>query len=122
MITMTELYLFTRLDGLRGLILAVAVVTAMIAALSCILNGIYLAENGKPLFSWNLIAIPIVSIFILSFACVLIPTTKEAAFIYIVPKIANSKFAQEIPSDMHDIKDLAMQYIRENLKTEPEKP
>lgn len=47
---------------------------------------------------------------------IFIPTTKEFAFIYVAPKIANSDIAKELGRDFIELKGLAIEYMKENLK------
>lgn len=46
----------------------------------------------------------------------MIPTTKEMATIYVIPKIANSTFVNEtLPAEMKDIYGMAKQWMKETL-------
>lgn len=48
----------------------------------------------------------------------MLPTTKEMATIYVIPKIANSNFVNEtLPAEMKDIYSMAKQWMKETLKT-----
>jgi gas vesicle protein len=48
----------------------------------------------------------------------MLPTTKEMATIYVIPKIANSNFVNEtLPAEMKDIYGMAKQWMKETLKT-----
>lgn len=48
----------------------------------------------------------------------MLPTTKEMAVIYVIPKIANSNFVNEtLPNEMKDIYIMAKEWMKETLKT-----
>jgi len=52
----------------------------------------------------------------------MIPSTKEMATIYVIPKIANSTFVNEtLPAEMKDIYGMAKDWMKTTLKTEEPK-
>lgn len=51
-------------------------------------------------------------------ATVIVPTQKEIAIIYVVPKIINS---EAVKKDLPEIYDLGVNYIKEQLKKEEKK-
>jgi len=53
----------------------------------------------------------------------MLPSTKEMATIYVIPKIANSTFVNEtLPAEMKDIYGMAKDWMKTTLKTEETKP
>ena len=53
----------------------------------------------------------------------MIPSTKEMATIYVIPKIANSTFVNEtLPAEMKDIYGMAKDWMKTTLKTDEPKP
>jgi hypothetical protein len=53
----------------------------------------------------------------------MIPSTKEMATIYVIPKIANSTFVNEtLPAEMKDIYGMAKDWMKTTFKTEEVKP
>jgi hypothetical protein len=98
-----HVYLFTRLDGLNtliGLLVAISVLSWIIIGIVWFINtGIDndVAARAKKLFI-NSAAVPVV----LAVLMVFVPSQKEAAAIYLLPKLAHSDFAkeaQQLPTD-----------------------
>ena len=98
MITPSIVYWITRLDNLFGLFIPVEVVSVLasiflaIAALCTNAEGEVRTYNLIKKVLYFVIPVPIVVGIIL----VLMPTTKEAAAMYIIPKIANNENVQDI--------------------------
>jgi len=100
-----HIYLFTRLDSVNGMVSDVISILGpvLLVALSVLL--LYYNEikslNALPSFMKILkIAIAVFCFFLLG--SILIPTQKEAAAIYLLPKLAKSDFAkeaQQIPAE-----------------------
>lgn len=134
MITEKDLYWLTRLDGIRDAlhgvcfvfgILSVVVVWGWIAFYIGAVSEYSFSEWYEGVKNKIKVFIGISSLVLGLFTCtwiaiVLVPSTKEAAFIYLTPKIVNSTFVQELPKDALDIKTLAMDYVKEKLKDKEE--
>ncbi len=113
MITPMQVYWITRLDSACGLFVMIIVLLSSIELfllIHCFAEDT-LKENMR-----KLIFIGIVDFSVLVFG-LFIPTTKEMATIIMLPKIANSEFAQGVPSDALELKKMAMEYLRETLAT-----
>ena len=128
MITSMQLYWITRLDSFQGfcMFLISASLVAFIGAFvsyQCIYGSLYtesyevIEERQKKLrVRWMIFS---GSIFLVSsFLAVFIPSTKEMSAILIIPKIANSDFVETIPSEMTDLKKMAIDYLKDKMKSE----
>ena len=51
------------------------------------------------------------------FLASLTPTSRDYALIKVLPKLANSDFAKEVPADMKDVYRMAKDYLKEKLDT-----
>ncbi len=104
MISAWEVYLFTRLDAIH----VIAGAAIVMAAIGLLLFGIhYLFEDMWERDDDNkekkktvktikrLVAVAISGLLV----CVIIPSTKEAAVIYLLPKIANNEQVQKVPEN-----------------------
>lgn len=110
MITPTQMYWLTRLDGINqalGMLLliillvcsAMTIIGMMLRADNCERDTEY--DTGKKLHK---AAIWLVCPFLLTLVCyVLTPTTREAAAIVVVPAIANSEKVQDIGNGLYDL-------------------
>lgn len=115
------IYWITRLDSLVNFMVGVFIVGST-ASIVWIMFGIMCRVDSytDDIILWKKnVWIPIFTLVIL-FVGIFIPTSKEMALIYIAPKIVNSEFAKELPSDLRVIKDLGMEKIKEMLATKKE--
>lgn len=95
-----QIYLWTRLDSIHGLTLGATIWAVFIFMISGI---ILMVESGslgdKDNFDraklWVLRSVIAMAVF--ATITVMIPTTQEAAAIYLLPKIANRSELQQIP-------------------------
>lgn len=113
MITSWQVYWITRLDGFIGLLIFFSIVSFIIVAVSCIVAMIKYSEsqdrdwcnshreNSNRLFLlWKKVTLISLPIFIISTLLInLIPSTKELAAIYLIPKIVNNEQVQKIPDN-----------------------
>ena len=111
--TMMQMYLLTRMDYVQAAFLVGAIVSATIGWIMCIR---IFNEEWEHRFTF--LVAHASTVVILTALYVLTPSTKEVCFIWLAPKIVNNEFVKELPADLADVKDLAMQYIRENLGEE----
>ena len=116
MLTSELIYWITRLDGIWNFCLATAIVSGTflgfftgVERMSKLIDDKRLVLSLKYLWFW---LIPIT----FSILLVFIPTTKEMAMIYVLPKIANSEVVKELPEDFKTIKDMAMEKMKDILK------
>lgn len=100
-----EIYLFTRLDGIRDLFLFLGSLVFGVLFLVAIFYAVWINEDcykDKSKHWKRYIGIIAGLAFTLS-ACVIlhvaVPSTKEAAAIYLIPKIANNEQLQKVPDN-----------------------
>ncbi len=117
--TMMQLYWMTRLDSICAFFVAVSIIiTIIFVIISSVITAISVEEGNEhvpkilkqvwPKLLLCLIFSALMNIFI--------PTTKEMAFIYVIPKIANSELAQKMGADFVQIEALATDYIKNKLQ------
>lgn len=124
MITMTQMYWFTRLDSIECFftLISIAVSCATVVA-GCIwfIQRLETYDNDdrerlKHVFFKPIVWGSVLSAIFLPLA-ILTPTTKDMAIIYVVPKIVNNDKVQQIPDKLLD---LANAKIEEWTKTKVE--
>lgn len=130
-----EIYLWTRLNAINGIFLAIeilslTILTKTMVAYYCVqydnkkYNLTYYKEKEKKhqdqireeaLHFWRKIAgiLAIVSTLIL----ILLPTKEDVAVMYVAPKIMNSEIVKEIPKDLTDIYRFGIKEIKDSLET-----
>lgn len=108
--TYFEAYLLTRLDVINCFFEIVLALGSFFGFF--LLMGYYLnfGKKKSPAIFYVL--------FVLFFAAgkILIPTTKQAAFIYIAPAIVNNKDIQDSLKKIPELTNLGLQYLGETLK------
>lgn len=114
--TYFEAYLFTRLDSLDSFFMVIGGLT-FIGSLG-ILFGFAETDNINQYKQfvkriWK-ITVPICFMSLLLTA--LIPSTKEAAFIYIAPKILNNVDLQDSIKEMPKLTNLGLEYLNDILE------
>lgn len=120
--THMQMYLWTRLDAVGGLAQAVAVLTFMGAAISLLLSfdppPLFLEKNEEAELKTRAKGI-CKRLFAVAFvACavaVLLPSKRDAAMIYVVPKLDNSEV---IKRDIPDIYNMAIERLKNELAVE----
>ncbi len=122
-----DVYWFTRLDSLVTVfqVLLITGIVGLVPFIICLITeyGDYGDDKQKKIINWLKV---LLSGLVFSMLCLMfIPTTKEAAAIYLLPKIANSEFAKEaekIPEGAAKLMNLKLQeWIDEVSKTKKEK-
>lgn len=108
-ITSLSLYLITRLDGIKILLtvasaMSVAASLVLLVGIADVMGSDLQLRNLKPVIWGGIVSV------ILVVAIVLTPTTKEAAAIYLVPKVANS---QEVKQTCGELYNLAVDWLHE---------
>lgn len=109
MITPSTIYWLTRLDNLGAATLSLALVCAIVGTIAIFLNMVsWESEDDDKGFGTG-IKMLVFAVAMLV-ATVFIPTTKEAAAMLVIPKIANSESVQQLGDG---IVDLANQWLKE---------
>lgn len=120
-ITSNQVYWITRLDGIQNAfktICGVSLTTLMLLIFALLIIPIPEKDQDK-------IKRSISYIFCLLFlagsssgvAALLVPTTKEAATIYLLPKLVNSEFVQkELPAESREAYGLFKEYLKAAVK------
>ena len=121
MISPYLVYWITRLDSIIGAMEVFLFLTIVISTIGTIVLFISLADD-EDTNAWPIalkaakIIVPIVAVFFI--LKTFIPTTKEAAAIYIIPKISNNESVQEIPKIVAKLMDAKLQkWIADTLET-----
>ena len=126
--TYFQAYLFTRLDSL-GVLFATIIAASVIISILMSMSILYCdtdndiknceidiknREIKNRIKNTLKITLPIILIF--SIAISLLPNSKEAAFIYIAPKIVNNKDLQETLTKMPKLTNLGLDYLNNILE------
>ncbi len=129
--TYFDAYLLTRLDSFKELFEVFVFSAILIVGINFITQLICVANHGfafskedegvwttraKKVFSYFKFTIPFLVI-VLIFKS-LIPTTKEAAFIYIAPAIVNNQDVRKTIKKLPELSGLGLEYLGEILKQE----
>lgn len=114
--TYFQAYLLTRLDSL-GQLFAAVVIISLIISFGVLMGFVDTHDTDKQKQFvkkvWK-ITLPICFISLLFGS--LIPTTKEAAFVYIAPKIINNKDFQETITKLPRLSNLGLEYLSDLLE------
>ena len=121
--TSSLVYWITRLDAIQNVCECVAIGMVFIT-LGYIIVRIYEAvegetENFRKLC--KLFRVGVVLLVIFSILATFIPSTKEAAAIYMLPKIANNEDVQEIPANVAKILNQKLREWLDDFEGETEK-
>ena len=128
MITGWEIYWFTRLDPLKGIVGTTAVIGLILSVLMFLLYPAFCdifdcdEDKRKKSLTWTVrLQVAVFSATVLfAFAHALTPTTREMAAIKVIPMIANSESMQKLGDVGNNMLDLANEWLRE-LKPGKEK-
>jgi len=123
LITSWQIYWFTRLDIIR----CMAFIFAFFGSIAVVIAGFVSAVTNNPseeddhiaatrIFKWSL-PFFIFGIFTLSF----VPSTKEVAAIWAIPKVINNPQVQSIGTNTLNIAEIGVQYLRDKIKDNLEK-
>lgn len=124
MITPFQMYLLLMLDSIC---MMTAIITALLALITCVIAAISVDSDARyECREWArkqlkcLIPIFVLSLLLATF----IPNTKQAATIFLVPKVLNSEKIQDIGQNGLDLANnllkLSNEYIEKNLITKEE--
>lgn len=107
------IYLWTRLDVVNGFCIAGFVISLIIFGISLPLFD----ESGDIDFWWKKIGKKMIFTFCLfSMLFIVIPTKKDAAMIYVIPKIAQSETFNALSNETPEITRLALEALKETLQ------
>ena len=112
-ISVWELYLWTRLDNLTVMLTVVVVglgFSLFMSAVFITIDGVWEKYTNKYIAGCLIISVFMVGL-------VLTPTTKQAAMIYVIPKITNNEHIQNEASEIYT---MAKDALKEYLPTEEE--
>lgn len=122
-VTSFDIYLFTRLDNVNGffaITIFLSFIVLIVLGLAVWDCGCYEEDKKKSLVKYLKLNISV--LFICIFGAVFVPSTKEAAAMYVVPKLYNSlsenKKIAEIPDNLIN---LANSWIKDLTKEKKDK-
>lgn len=104
-------YLLTRLDILNQYIEAISIISLIGVIIMGIVTLLYFIsekENIYPKIKGYIIGF-IIMLFIVSSIQIIVPTTKEAAVIYLLPKMVNNEEVQKIPQNIFKLLNTKME-------------
>ena len=125
MISGWAVYLVLKLDDIRGVFLAGTIASGVITALLAVMLASYGITGDDPedrergIATWLLRnLLKAASMFLLFLTVtILIPTTRQFALIYIIPKVVNSDFVQkDIPAESREIYELGKDILKQTIK------
>jgi len=119
-----QAYLLTRLDSFQHLLqglAGVAIILIVVNGIAQIISFLVADDtNDKSIFykvaSYWKITVPLFIVILVIKS--LIPTTKEAAFIYVAPAIVNNQDIQKTIKKLPELSGLGLEYLGEILKQE----
>lgn len=123
MITAWQIYLITRLDALIGVSVGILIFTGLVIIVTLVKwqtdSDNYDWEDNKenlvPIFKkW--LKIEFALLIMLLFVIVTIPSSKEAAAILIIPKIANNEHVQNIPNKTLELVEKQLDQWIQNIE------
>lgn len=135
MITPTQIYWLTRFDEIKELTSDFAKVSIALCVILIIwglmLNPLRhdhlvddtIREKTRKIIKTFFILAPCFLLVSIGLKCVdvFVPTTKETAAIYVIPKLANSEAVQKLPSIASTVVDLAEDWLKELKPTKERK-
>ena len=112
MITGSEIYWITRMDGIRGFFIGSTIILGVCLVFSV---GAVIFSYAPPKEDWRrkVAMIGVINLLLFLFsstAAILTPSTKEMCAIKVIPAIANNENVQELPNK---IVELANEWIEE---------
>jgi hypothetical protein len=119
-ISMFTIYLFTRLDAIKVSCVSIFLTITILSIFFGIVVGIdeYAREDSKWGLKFKKSIVMLFLIYFISFVgTVCIPTQKEIAAIYLIPKIVNNEQSQELPDNFLKLLNSKLkEYITESVK------
>lgn len=101
MITSWDIYWITRLDAISGFFVILFCASVVLTGAFLVFSPIIVDECFDDDWAkWRKLTVKlVVTTIILSIPACLVPTTKEAAAIYLIPKITNNEQVQKLPDN-----------------------
>ena len=114
------IYLLTRIDYIRGLLIAIAVILGVGITACLIYAAIYRDTHSSNPFTETSVSKwlkkLVTSMAITIFITIMIPNLKEIAAIYVIPKIVNNEQCQQLPTKMMNLLNTKLdQWFDESL-------
>lgn len=120
--TYFQAYLLTRLDSFQHLLQGLSGVATILIVVNgvALISLLVIDDTDKSIFykvaSYFKITVPLFIVILVIKS--LIPTTKEAAFIYVAPAIVNNQDIQKTIKKLPELSGLGLEYLGEILKQE----
>jgi hypothetical protein len=108
-----EVYWFTRLDQIQVVFIVITIVLAICLPTAGIIGSI--EGNWESIKKWILGGCWVLAV---SIVCgIFIPNTKQAAVIYLLPKIANNEQVQKVPENFVKLLNTKMEeWMKDTMK------
>ena len=121
MITAWDVYMITRLDVLNTittvLFIAFGIVVALWLLMYPIITDLAFGDDNKK--SGNCLKKTIIVWLLLAIPTIIVPSTKEACAIYLLPKIVNNEQIQKIPNNFANLLNAKIEeWIKETISDE----
>lgn len=112
-----QMYLLTRADSFNGFFTVASILSAICLGIFFIFGGMCVSEKDMTKETYHFYLKIIVSVLLFSVPFSLfIPTSKEIAAIFVVPKIVNNAKVQEIPDKLLTLATEWMDELRPDKK------
>ena len=115
MISEWEMYCILKLDGLHSTFVVFALVSAIILGVAVSAWMACDDEDKDSAFLFRVVKCSLITFIVFLIPAVFLPTTKEMAMIKVVPMIANSEIAREMPADAGVLYRMGIEAIKEKL-------
>lgn len=111
-------YLWTRADTVASIAGLLAFITGVIGFL-CFFCSVYESEQGDEDYALQMkkVSKKFISVFIITLIlAIMMPSKKDIAMIYVIPKMANSQTFKELSDSTPEITKLALEALKETLQ------
>lgn len=117
MITENTIYWILKLDDIAGLLLVMAIIAAAFSMGALLVCAICVEADDRDSCKTAKMICGKSGIiaFICAIAFTFLPNTKQMAMIKVVPMIANSEIARDIPADAKELYKMGIKAIKEQL-------
>ena len=110
-ITPMTVYWITRVDDIQGTFLLLGGISLVVVVVGITMGAIASDLDYDEKFNWSLFKWFFVPIVCGAFAA-LIPSSRDLAAMYVIPKIANNQKVQEIPSKILDLANDWLEHLK----------
>lgn len=119
MITSWDIYWITRLDSVCMFLIAIGFVLLMLIIFFPLIAEVALELEKQSIVKCELLLSA--SLLLVCLCGVFVPSTKEFAAIYLIPKIANNEQMQKIPDNAAKLLNVKMEeWIKDTIKDKKE--